>query len=159
MWYVTFIDAFNLQVAYRLNPNGLMSNVGWFAGFIGCFSPMWRMIGKGKQQEIEKGRNNLASTTNNSVTRYQWGCQTVPIYRVIILYANLSLDAQCSEMQRDYPWDPKYEVTTRKLPIFSLLEKLDNYCLIKLCVWSCWYKHILNSNNLENFKQILHLER
>ena len=65
--FLTLIDAFHLQVAYRLNPNGLMSNVGWFAGFIGCFSPMWRMIGKGKQQEIEKGRNNLASTTNNSV--------------------------------------------------------------------------------------------
>jgi len=31
-----------------------MSNVGWFAGFIGCFKPMWMMIGKGKQPEIEK---------------------------------------------------------------------------------------------------------
>ena len=42
------------QVAYRLNGNGLISNVGWFAGFIGCFKPMWMMIGKGKTPEMEK---------------------------------------------------------------------------------------------------------
>ena len=46
---------FLLQVAYRLNANGLIGNVGWFAGFMGCFKPMWMMMGKGKQQEIEKG--------------------------------------------------------------------------------------------------------
>merc|ERR1719410_3360454 len=44
----------NAQVAYRLNGNGLISNVGWFAGFIGCFKPMWMMIGKGKTPEMEK---------------------------------------------------------------------------------------------------------
>ena len=46
------------------NANGLMSNVGWFAGFIGCFKPMWMMIGKGKQPEIEKGNigHELIST-------------------------------------------------------------------------------------------------
>ena len=49
-------NCFIPKVAYRLNnANGLMSNAGWFAGFIGCFKPMWMMIGKGKQQEIEKG--------------------------------------------------------------------------------------------------------
>ena len=48
-------ESANPQVAYRLNAPGLMSNVGWFAGFIGCFKPMWMMMGKGKQQEIEKG--------------------------------------------------------------------------------------------------------
>ena len=42
------------QVAYRLNAPGLISNVGWFAGFIGCFKPVWMMIGKNKPQEIEK---------------------------------------------------------------------------------------------------------
>ena len=41
-----------MQVAYRLNGNGLISNVGWFAGFIGCFKPMWMMIGKGKTPEM-----------------------------------------------------------------------------------------------------------
>ena len=48
---------FLVQVAYRLNANGLMGNAGWFAGFMGCFKPMWMMMGKqGKQKEIEKGK-------------------------------------------------------------------------------------------------------
>ena len=42
------------QVTYRLNAPGLISKVGWFAGFIGCFKPVWMMIGKNKPQEIEK---------------------------------------------------------------------------------------------------------
>merc|ERR1719477_371351 len=44
------------QVAYRvpLNPAGLVSNVGWLDGLMGCFKPMWMIIGKTKPPELEK---------------------------------------------------------------------------------------------------------
>ena len=48
-----------MQVAYRLNSGGVIPSVGWLDGFIGCFKPMWLMIGKGKPQEQEKGKVNV----------------------------------------------------------------------------------------------------
>ena len=60
-----------VQVAYRvpLNPAGLVSNVGWFDGLMGCFKPMWMIIGKAKPPEIEKGMvhviNFFNAWTNN----------------------------------------------------------------------------------------------
>jgi len=43
------------QVAYRLpfNNSDINSNGGWFDGLMGCFRPMWTIMGKTKPTEIE----------------------------------------------------------------------------------------------------------
>ena len=42
-----------VEVAYRvpLNP----ADGGWFDGLIGCFKPMWMIMGKTKSPDLEKG--------------------------------------------------------------------------------------------------------